>query len=292
MQRVLKSQEEDYKRPLSGAMLPIDNQDVTGPLAVRHAYSLELTDLVDLFEGKIIALRIATWYPRWLCEKIARRLLRHPGFARYLMAQDVGVQRIGMTLFEAENEAEGLDSYYAKAQGTMWSIRRHCFPYLTPIERLRLELDEAWPAGAMIESLHGRKMLCGVARMFEDSHSLPPHQDVLARDVPESGRAAAMKSQVAINCYIRAPREGGDLELWDVSPTEEEYAELRDGRYDFLDRAKLPPSAAKIRPDTGELLLMRSDRVHSVHPSIGGPRVAMSCFIGYYGEDEPLSFWS
>ena len=34
-------------------------------------------------------------------EKIAVRLLRHPGFARYLMAKDVGVQRIGMTLFEA-----------------------------------------------------------------------------------------------------------------------------------------------------------------------------------------------
>jgi CRP-like cAMP-binding protein len=292
MQQVLASQEEDYKRPMSGAMLPVDNEEVTGPLQVRHAYSLEYDDLLDLFEGRILAIRIPTWYPRWLCEKIARRLLRHPGFARYLMAQDVGVQRIGMTLFEAESDARGLDAYYASAQDTMWSIRRHCFPFLTPIERLRLELDELWPSGAMIESLHGRKMLCGVARMFEDSHSLPPHQDVLARDVPDSRRAAAMKSQLAINCYIRAPREGGDLELWDIDPNTEEYERLRDGRYDFLDRAKLPPSAGKIRPDSGELLLMRSDRVHAVHPSVGGPRMAMSCFIGFYGRDRALSLWS
>ncbi len=47
-----------------------------------------------------------------------------------------------------------------------------------------------------------------------------------------------------------------------------------------------------IQPDTGELLLMRSNRVHAVHPAIGGPRTAMSYVIGYDGPDEPLSFWS
>lgn len=289
---VLESQEEDYKRPMSGATPLVETEAVSGVLPVRHAYSVQLEDLVDLFEGRLLALRIPAWYPRWLCEKIARRLLRHPGFARYGMAQDVGVQRIGMTLFEAENSVEALERYYAEAQETTWSIRRYCFPFLTPVERLRLELDELWPGGAMIESLHGKRMLCGVARMFEDSHCLPPHQDVLARDVPDSPRAAEMKSQVAINCYIRAPREGGGLELWDIDPTVEEFEAMRDGRHDFLDRAKLPPSSGLILPGTGELLLMRSDRVHAVHPSVGGPRMSMSCFIGYYGPDRALSLWS
>lgn len=290
--RVLESHEQDYQRPMSGAFLPEQLEEIVGDLPVRHARSLDHNDLLDLFEGRVLALRIPTWYPRWLCEKIARRLLKHPGFARYLMAQDVGVQRIGMTLFETENQDAMLERYYGSAQETMWSMRRHCFPYLTPVERLRLELDELWPSGAKIESLHGRKMLCGVARMFEDSHSLPPHQDVLVRDVPESARAGAQKCQIAMNCYIRAPREGGELELWDINPTEAEYEAMRAGQHDFLDRAKMPLSTGKIRPQGGELLLMRSDRVHAVHACQGGPRMSVSCFIGYYGPDEPISFWS
>ncbi|GEM_PF-169449 len=292
VQRVLGSHEEDYRRPMSGMAAPLDTQEVTGHLPIKHALSLELDDLQKLLDGELLAIRIPTWYPRWLCEKIVRRLLKHPGFARYLMAEDVGVQRIGMTLFETENDEAMLDVYYEAAQETMWSIRKYCFPYLTPIERLRLELDELWPQGAFIESLHGRKMLSGIARMFEDAHSLPPHQDVLARDVPDSPRATQQKCQLAMNCYIRAPREGGELELWDIDPSAEEFEKLRDGRYDFLDRNKLPPSAAKITPGTGELLLMRSDRVHAVHPSIGGPRVAMSCFIGYSGPGKALTTWS
>jgi hypothetical protein len=69
-------------------------------------------------------------------------------------------------------------------------------------------------------------------------------------------------------------------------------AELYAGDYDFLDTARLPPSAALIRPGVGELVPMLSNRIHAVRPSSGGPRVSMSCFVGNTGEDERRVLWN
>ena len=95
-----------------------------------------------------------------------------------------------------------------------------------------------------------------------------------------------------LRSYLRTPRGGGELEIWDLIPDEAQVAELYTGDYDFLDTAKLPPSAALIRPGVGELILMLSNRIHAVRPSSGGPRVSMSCFVGSMGEAERLVVWN
>jgi CRP-like cAMP-binding protein len=252
---------------------------------------IHLSDLRDIIDGRVLAVRVPGWYTSRQCQQLCRRLLRHPGFSRYSIAPDVGVQRVGYSYFETRGDAERLDHYFDQAVPTIAEIRRVCAPLLIPIDRLRLELDEHWPGGAGLASLGGRKMFVGTSRLFEDGHSLPPHQDILARETSDEV-ATRLLAQMTVNVYLRTPRGGGELEIWDLIPNEEQVAELYTGDYDFLDTSKLPPSAVLIKPGVGELILMLSSRVHAVRASSGGPRVSMSCFVGSTGESERLVLWN
>jgi CRP-like cAMP-binding protein len=268
-----------------GATLTADRPQVV----VRD--ELRLSDLRDIVAGRVLAVRVPGWYTSRQCQQLCRRLLRHPGFSRYSIAPDVGVQRVGYSYFETRGDAERLDHYFDQAVPTIAEIRRVCAPLLIPIDRLRLELDEHWPAGAGLASLGGRKMFVGTSRLFEDGHSLPPHQDILARETDDEV-ATSLLAQLTVNVYLRTPRGGGELEIWDLIPSEQQVAEIYTGDYDFLDSSRLPASAALIKPGVGELILMLSNRVHAVRPSVGGPRVSMSCFIGSTGESERLVLWN
>jgi CRP-like cAMP-binding protein len=252
---------------------------------------IHLSDLRDIIDGRVLAVRVPGWYTSRQCQQLCRRLLRHPGFSRYSIAPDVGVQRVGYSYFETRGDAERLDHYFDQAVPTIAEIRRVCAPLLIPIDRLRLELDEHWPGGAGLASLGGRKMFVGTSRLFEDGHSLPPHQDILARETTDEV-ATRLLAQMTVNVYLRTPRGGGELEIWDLIPNEEQVADLYTGDYDFLDSSKLPPSAVLIKPGVGELILMLSSRVHAVRASSGGPRVSMSCFVGSTGESERLVLWN
>lgn len=258
---------------------------------IKNSASLNQADLLDLVQGRILALRISNYYPQWLCQELCQRLLELPQFARYLRAQNVGVQRTGMTFFETKGDPGLLEQYYQEAQQLCATVRSACFPYLCPIDKLRVELEEAWSAGAHLENLHGRPMLVGIARMFEDSFELPPHQDVLARDLSDNPAAGLLLSQLSANIYLQAAQEGGELEVWGIKPSYAEFLDLSCDELHF-DRDKLPLPEVVYRPQAGDLVLFDSGRVHGVRPSRQGPRVSMSCFMGYRGQDQPLSYWS
>lgn len=287
----LLNDEEPDAAAASQGVLTVNPAQAPGRPEVVVRDDIRLADLRDIIDGKVLAVRVPGWYTSRQCQQLTRRLLRHPGFSRYSIAPDVGVQRVGYSYFETRGNAERLDHYFDQSVPTIAEIRRVCAPLLIPIDRLRLELDEHWPGGAGLAMLGGRKMFVGTSRLFEDGHSLPPHQDILARETDDEV-ATRLLAQMTVNVYLRTPRSGGELEIWDLIPNEEQVAELYTGDYDFLDTTKLPPSAALIRPGVGELVLMLSNRIHAVRPSSGGPRVSMSCFVGSTGEAERLVLWN
>ncbi|MGB3653547.1 MAG: 2OG-Fe(II) oxygenase [Rivularia sp. (in: cyanobacteria)] len=267
---------------------------------VKISQNLVITDLLDLLNGKLLALRIPSYYHHEQAEKISEQLIEQDTLERYHRAPDVGVQRTGITFFETNGNLEMLERYYQQAPACNKNIRYTCSPYLSPIDKLRLDLGDIWLAGACIETVHHRTMLAGIGRVFEDDFELPPHQDILARDVLETAifptyPFSNLVTQLSANIYLRTPKFGGELEIWNVKPSTLKQPEIHDKQYQYegiIDRRILPPADSVIRPQIGELILFDSTRVHAVRASQNGPRVSMSMFIGYRDRQEPLTYWS
>ncbi|HEY9827905.1 MAG TPA: 2OG-Fe(II) oxygenase [Stenomitos sp.] len=258
---------------------------------IKTARALYKEDVLNLINGKYLCLRIPNYYPNWLCESITNRLLDLPLFSRYSRAKSVGVKRTGLTFFETKGDSELLQKYYDEVKDVSTAIRNSCFPYLAPIDKLRLELEEMWPMGARLENIHGKTMMAGIVRMFEENFELPPHQDILARDVDGFISQTILHTQLSANIYLQSARYGGELQVWQAKPCQSEFITLTtDGLH--LDPEKLEGTKVQIKPMQGDLILFDSGRVHSVQPSVEGTRVSMSCFIGYRGSDTPLTYWS
>jgi 2OG-Fe(II) oxygenase superfamily len=249
----------------------------------------------SLVDGELLAIVVRAFTAADCCSLISDRLIHDHRLGGY--ATDDGaasIKKIGMPLFEvAGRDPVNREQYYATALRTIRDLRALSHPAVYPMDHLRLALQELWPEGAGFEELHpGRKMFVGMPRVFEASSSALPHVDRLAWDVPDIASAWTMVAQIAVNVHLRTATRGGEIELWSMMPDRDEYEQLRqEGSYG-LDRTKLPPPDATVTPSVGDLILFNSNRVHAVRTCGGGPRVTVSCFVGYRGVSEPLTYWS
>lgn len=250
-------------------------------------------DIKDLISGKFLLLRIPQFIEEESCRTWQAPLEDATELQRYSNATDVAVNRIGMTLFETENKPEKLKDYFKSARHTFSIIEKILYGD-NPVWEIHRKLRNIWQKGCKTERLEGKKMNPGIIRSFEadPEGGLPPHTDTLLKDVPNASSFEQMKCQLASNLYINTAKEGGELEIWDYAPNEEEIKQMYNGKYDFIDRDKIPVESHIIKPKVGELIIFRSSCIHSVRPSRGGMRTAASCFIGYYDDDKPLSVWA
>jgi 2OG-Fe(II) oxygenase superfamily len=266
---------------------------------IKIAESLIIDDLLNLLKGEILVLRIPNYYPLKEAAVISEKMIQQESLQRYHRAPDVGVKRTGITFFETNGSLDMLERYYQEAPVLISQLRQVCSPYLSPIDKLRLELADIWLVGASIENVHNRRMLAGIARAFEHGFELPPHQDILYRDILDSPIPSIdifenLTTQLSSNIYLRTPETGGELEVWDLKPSWLDQQSIRDQEYKYegiIDRSSLPPAKVVIKPEVGELILFDSGCVHAVCAS-SGSRVSMSMFIGYRSQNKPLTYWS
>jgi hypothetical protein len=270
-------------------MSTVDTLTLPKTRDVRVTDALYESDVTALAEHSIAAIRIPDYCSAELSQEFAERLLTHPMFGFYANATNIG--RVGMAYFETICNPALRARYYSESRHMMQAIRQACAPLLTPIDRLRLELQEAWPWGANIEHLSEGKMFVGLSRLFAEGSEALPHDDQLWRDAPASPLAHELRTQLTGNVYLQVG-EGGDLDLWESQLTPEEFEALRlPGSYG-LDRARLPEPDLTLQPEVGELILFNPTYLHAVRRITEGVRITVTFFIGYRGRQQPLTYWS
>lgn len=264
--------------------------------AINHigvADRLDQHGIEQLIADNITALIIKDFYSTSTAEKIADKIIASETLANYTheMIQDdelkqeyLGVDREGVPfnlLYDTQDE-KLVQEYYRAAKENIARIRAYAAPAMTPIDKLRLELDENYSHGAMIAAFQQQKMLAGIGRVShaEMSHMSedPPHFDALPC------KFANLASQFAANIYLKVPEVGGELELWNTAPltplsiVPDEW------------RKKLPPSIV-LKPEVGDLIIFNCRKPHAIRQFNGAPRVTMQVFIGYQ-QNQPLQLWN
>ncbi len=249
----------------------------------------DFNDLKDVIDGNAAAIRVPKFCSKEVCREVSARLLNHSKRGSFNKAKDIG--SIGMAHFNI-NGPEANEIYHRDAISNTWRLRNIFTPYLSPVDKIRLLLEEIWPAGANLESLYGKKCFVGICRIIEPTVELLAHNDRLDRDSPDSLQAHSLLSQLSACIYLQVPEEGGGLRLWMREPrSEAEYTKLKEGNYGVAVE-KLGPPVHVIEPEQGDLLIFNIRKLHGVAPGKGKPRINVGAFIGYRGINQSLTYWS
>jgi hypothetical protein len=268
--------------------------------SVLTVEALNETILQKLFRDEICVLRV----PKY-CSPVALKSLR--GFLQRAREDLIKSYYVGYknqkptkkfygihlwgtpynSTYHHGSDHESFQAYYQAAIPHMEALRKVVAPHLSPMDHLRLQLDEHWPAGARIATFPKKQnMLVGICRcMYAEDASLgqeQPHFDSLPPHVQ------ALEKQYSANIYMDIPHEGGELEVWDVPPLSPGDIVQSDVEKDW--RSMLPPPIV-LKPEPGELVLFNTRRPHAVRGFKSGMRTSIQCFIGMY-KDSSLEFWS
>ena len=246
---------------------------------------LTADSILDLARDRTVLVRHAEFFPPDQCRAALPRIVEVCEQARYTLTQDL--QSIGTSMGEAAESVENEERYLSTAAATTALIRDDVFAgRLSPLDRLRLTLDEIWPAGATVARSKNRMMLPGIVRRWPRGGIANPHID--QRNIPLLEHYG-LRKRIGVNVYLEVPPpgNGGDIDFWDVIDDEDDY--LRRKRSDYgLDRESVGDPAWSCLPGQGELLMFNAARIHGVRRVTAGSRVTAACFVGIRGEGDPL----
>jgi hypothetical protein len=255
---------------------------------ITHSAQLSERQISDVLHRLAPGVRIPNFCSAERISKVHDGLFQHPDRGSLGHAKEF--TRLGMAYSEIRSQ-EVRQAYHQAARANMQRLRDLFKPYASPMDELRLVLDESWPYGAHLLDIEGEKCFSGICRYQDPDVDLCPHIDKLEWNVPTSLQTR-LQSQLSAIIYLQVPEEGGELEIWNIEPTEEEYRSLVGERHYGIDRDRLPAADFTLSPEVGDLILINTRLIHAVRPVRNEPRITLSCFIGYRGDDSPLIYWS
>jgi hypothetical protein len=248
-------------------------------IVTRHAISAEA--LADVVEGRIAALRLGSYCSPELCARLSDSLLAHPQGTPYEVRwydrnadldapfQDrppipTDVIRIGPSDSTVPDKYSLGATYNDSVLRSLAEFRALAAPYLAPMDRLRLELDEHLPGGAGVHTYeNGSKAMVGLARVMRRSDAIL-HAD--------TGRRGCLTA----NVYLRMPPEGGGTKIWRHTG---DFLQSR-GSYMFApDEVPADAPVASFCPLAGDLVIWNPSFPHQVLPFAGGPRISQQTWV-------------
>lgn len=254
------------------------------------ASELTTETLVQLAEREIGAIHVRGYYPADVAAKVARLAIDHPQLGHYHKKHTSSVGRVYMPHIDTKWDPELTAKYHDQALPAIRDVRAMFHPYLAPIDKVRLDLQELWPQGANLLRLRGRACFVGAFRVFQPTTShFFPHNDAIDQetDAPE---IAGVRNQLVANVYLQVPEDGGVLQLWLREPTESEKQTILD--VEGLEPDTIEPPVLQIHPDAGDLIIFSPRMLHAVTSGAAMHRVGAAAFIASKGVGEPLLFWS
>lgn len=253
--------------------------------------TLDASVLADLFAGKYIAVRVPGFYDVQYCKNLVEPLydrIDNDAATGGIYESDID------SFWNVMNDDVRRERYLDAALHVQRRMRAMSEPHPSPVDQLRLALDEAWPGGATLMTMNGRKMPFGITRLWRTGKEALPHQDLLWREAGPDLLSVTLQGQLGVNIYLDTADEGGELETWDVYITDEQYESLREtypGSYGYS-RDMLPRESLLISPEVGDLVMVNTTRAHAVRKITAGRRMTVSGFVGNAGTDQPLRCWS
>ena len=261
--------------------------DISQCLVVEE--KLQSDTLIHLFAGNILAIKIPNFCEKARCEHLSKAL------SCYVKEETTSSGKIYLSNFDSfwntiDNNHLRLQ-YFSRAVAALRQIRLISHPFLSPADLLRLELDEVWPYGSSLMHIEKQAMFFGIIRIWVEGTEALPHQDLLHREISDLVTTDEY-SQLGANIYLQPAEDGGALEIWDhvFSDKDCEKHNLK-GSYGFS-RDLLPKDSLVIHPEQGDLILLNTTKVHAIRKILRGERITISGFIGYWGKQKPLKYWS
>jgi len=275
-----------------------DMKSITDPsLSVTTSSSITRQGLLDLVSHKAAALHVKGFFPVSHCKEVADDLLESNAMNWMVSHGDSDlessdVDAVGLPFNVATSSGREVE-YFNNSLGQIRRWRKGL--QMSPIDKLRLEMDEVWDYGCTLARKKddpSKPYSAGIGRIMRPRTKFDPkrwtrgfaHVDELAVMSKDKGLFSA-------NIYLKNPQCGGELHIWPVTYNSRwgfyrnastlAWLLSQDPYGQQMLRDKLP-TPLSIKIDEGDLVLLCTQRPHGVKgPIVGGPRVSIQTFIQY-----------
>lgn len=256
---------------------------------IKYSDVLSLNDLMSLFNREILVYAVKNYHRYDNLEAICDYFLNQKT-SSYEYEKNI-VSHIGNSSYEIDNDPESSERYYNHVEENYRIMQQVFSPAMTPIDYIHQHFNQIWQPGFRIENFHHKKMFAGLVRVIHQGSAIHAHQDLVAWSNPKAVGIEDIKCQFGMNYFLKVPKEGGRLFLWNKHINQEEFYQRARGNF-CIPISELPPPDISIKPEVGMLILLNSQHLHAIEASVDASRIASSCFIAYRGEDKPLTYWT
>jgi hypothetical protein len=262
-----------------------DRFDNDPALITRHYSEVRGADFESLLSGRILAIRALDFFSPTIAYKAAEQIAVCSELSYYSNAAMIA--KVGLAYFETIDGELSKREYFERAATFQKQVDAFFYPDSSPAERMRAFLDRSWPFGCrVLRNNIGNEFFYGLLRIFKGSEAIT-HVDRIEWDDHTINQPLA---QIALNTYIGIPDDGGELALWNFSPSKEFYESA--GKAYGIDESLLQRAPdLTIAPSIGELIVFDSRRLHAVRKGVG-TRITCSCFALLFDSKGPLYIYS